>query len=170
MKLPHIEAPADEKAGAKKGGAKKGGPSLEDIKPVFGKAWVDLSELQKPGATVLEQRVFLQTIPPAVKESTDGTDRYVDAEEFDEVFEPQRTYIHLHIELTNAVTPETAEKPEPKPAEVVPVKQLIKWPFSKTATDDFCKQVAIAIKALTREYYGMFQTELEKQANVTMSA
>jgi hypothetical protein len=68
MKLPHIEAPADEKAGAKKGGAKKGGPSLEDIKPVFGKAWVDLSELQKPGATVLEQRVFVQTIPPAVKE------------------------------------------------------------------------------------------------------
>jgi hypothetical protein len=46
--------------------------------------------------------------------------------------------------------------PEPKPREIVPVKTLIRWPYSKVATDDFCKQVAIAIKALTREYYNMF--------------
>ena len=137
------------------------------MKPVFAKAWVDLSELQKPGATVIEQRVELQTVAPAVKESAEGTDRWLDAEEFEDVFEPQKTYVHLHLELTDAATPETPDKPEPRPAEVVPVKQLIKWPFSKTATDDFCKQVAIAIKALTREYYGIFQEDLERRANVT---
>ena len=156
MKLPNIEPVVDEKAGAKKGGGKKGGPSVDDLKPVYGKAWVDLSELQNPGAKSFEQRVEIQTIPPAIKESLDGTDTWIDQEEFEEVFEPQKTYIHLHIELTDAVVPEIPDKPEPKPHEVVPVKQLIKWPFSKTATDDFCKQVAIAIKALTREYYTMF--------------
>ena len=36
------------------------------------------------------------------------------------------------------------------------LKQLIVWPFSKNCNDDFQKQVAIAVKALTREYYQMF--------------
>ena len=76
----------------------------------------------------------------------------------------------MQIEISDPVVPTVPEKPEPKPHEVVPEKQLIKWPFSKTATDDFCKQVAIAIKALTREYYTLFQVDLEKQANITMSA
>ena len=68
------------------------------------------------------------------------------------------------------MVPEIPDKPEPKPHEVVAEKQLIKWPFSKTSTDDFCKQVAIAVKALAREYYGMFQNDLDKEAHVTMSA
>ena len=36
-------------------------------------------------------------------------------------------------------------------------------------TDDFCKQCAIAVKALTREYYQMFQKDLEQQATIPMS-
>ena len=45
MKLPNIEAQVDEKAAGKKAAGKKGGPSAEDVKPTFGKAWVDFSEL-----------------------------------------------------------------------------------------------------------------------------
>lgn len=72
------------------------------------------------------------------------------------MFENAKTYIHIKLELSKPVVPLVPEKPEPTPKEVVPVKRLIKWDYSKLATDDFCKQVAIAIKALTREYYNMF--------------
>ena len=51
---------------------------------------------------------------------------------------------------------------EATPEEIVAAKTLVKWPFSKTATDDFGKQCAIAIKALTREYHTMFQNDLER--------
>jgi hypothetical protein len=67
------------------------------------------------------------------------------------------------------VTPVVPEFPEPRPKEIVPVKTFVKWPYSKLATDDFRKQVAIAIKALTREYYNMFHSDLEKQFSETMS-
>lgn len=59
---------------------------------------------------------------------------------------------------------------EPNPDEIIAAKTLIKWPFSKTATDDFGKQCVVAIKALTREYYQMFASDLEKQAAATVSA
>jgi len=49
--------------------------------------------------------------------------------------------------------PNATETSEPGPEEIVSAKTLIKWPFSKTATDDFGKQSVVAIKALTREYY-----------------
>ena len=88
MKLPQVEQQQDEKAAAKKAPAKKGAQSAEELKPVFGKAWVDLSELKKPGAKFLEQRVPIQTIAPAIKESHDGVDSWVDQEDFEEVFEP----------------------------------------------------------------------------------
>jgi hypothetical protein len=49
------------------------------------------------------------------------------------------------------------------------MKKLVKWPFSKDPNDDFAKQVAIAVKALTREYYQMFSKELKNQATIPMS-
>jgi uncharacterized membrane-anchored protein YitT (DUF2179 family) len=51
----------------------------------------------------------------------------------------------------------------------MPLKQLIVWPFSKNCNEDFRKQCTIAVKALTREYYQMFQTDLENQAKMPMS-
>ena len=66
--------------------------------------------------------------------------------------------------------PKVPEKPEPKPDEIVPAKNLIRWPFSKVSTDDFCKQVAIAIKSLTREYYLAFKDELEDQSKKTQTS
>ena len=70
----------------------------------------------------------------------------------------------IDINLSNLVIPQSSNISEPCPEEIVATKTLIKWPFSKTATDDFGKQCAIAIKALTREYHTMFQADLERQA------
>ena len=78
--------------------------------------------------------------------------------------------MHIEINLSEPVFAAVPDKPEPNPSEIVPQKTLIKWPFSKTATDDFGKQCAVAIKALTREYYTMFQGDLEKQATQPLSA
>ena len=78
------------------------------------------------------------------------------------MFEPQRSYVHLEITLSHPVVSKTSTTNEPNPDEIIAAKTLIKWPFSKTATDDFGKQCVVAIKALTREYYQMFASDLEK--------
>ena len=138
---------------------------------MVGRAWVTLEELQAPGATCTEQRVFLKTVATATKEpASDGTgERYVDAAEVTPLFEEPQTYLHIKLNLSHPVTPIVPAHPEPLPTEVIPLKKLVKWPFSKDPNDDFSKQVAIAVKALTREYYQMFQTELHTQARVPMS-
>lgn len=41
------------------------------------------------------------------------------------------------------------------------MKQFIRWPFSKEPTDDFRKQVTLAVESLAKEYYSLFQEELE---------
>jgi len=155
MKLPQPEAPPEDKGG-KKAPPKKG-QNPDDIKPIFGRAWVDLSDLQKPGSNNTMKRAFLETCPTAIKEAQESGDVWVDQEEFEPVFEPQRTYIYLEINLSSPVIPNASATQEPNPDEIVAAKTLIKWPFSKTATDDFGKQCAVAVKALTREYHQMFQ-------------
>lgn len=168
MKLPQPEAPAEEKGGKK--AAPKKGQNLDDLKPVFGRAWVDLSDLKKPGANNLTTRVHLETCAPVMKEAQETGDVWVEQEEFEPLFEPQRSYVYLEINLSNPVVPKSTNISEPLPQEIVATKTLVKWPFSKTATDDFGKQCAVAIKALTREYYTMFQSDLEKQAQVPTSS
>lgn len=69
------------------------------------------------------------------------------------------------MELSKPVVPVVPPKPEPVPSDILPLKKLVKWPFSKDPNNDFSKQVAIAVKALTREYYTMFHRELHEQAN-----
>ena len=51
LKLPQQEAPAEEKGGKK--AAPKKGQNADEVKPIFGKAWVDLTDLQKPGANTI---------------------------------------------------------------------------------------------------------------------
>jgi len=36
------------------------------------------------------------------------------------------------------------------------VKQFIRWPFSKEPSDDFRKQVTLAVESLAKEYYALF--------------
>jgi len=62
--VPKEEEPVAAAAGAKKPPAPpaKGKVSLptEELKPTFGKAWINLTQLMHPGATTLTQRVFVQ--------------------------------------------------------------------------------------------------------------
>lgn len=74
------------------------------------------------------------------KAGEDGVERWVQSEEpFENVFENSRTYIYMKITLSDPVTPTVAAQPEPLPQDVVPVKQFVRWPFSKDPTDDFKK-------------------------------
>lgn len=147
-------AAAAKKAVPAKGG--KGAP-IEDLKPVFAKAWVSLQDLLVPGGLETKQRVLLKTCAPLHKKlGDDGVERYLPADEFEPVFENSRTYVYLKVTLSEAVTPTIPEYPEPLPHEIVPIKQFIRWPFSKEPQDDFKKQIQLAVESLAKEYYNMF--------------
>lgn len=113
----------------------------------------------------MKQRVFLETCQPMVKKAgEDGVERLVPSEEpFDPIFEQSKTYIYLKLTMSEPVTPTVAAQPEPQPQDVVPVKQFIRWPFSKEPSDDFRKQVTLAVESLAKEYYALFQQELESE-------
>jgi hypothetical protein len=158
--------PANAAAAGKAAPAKGKGPATDDVKPIIGKAWLDLSALKKAGSTQCTERVFLETCATCTK---DENEKYVDAEEVTQVFEADRTYVYLTLALDKPIVSIESTQPEPQPSDVLPMKQLIVWPFSKNCNDDFRKQVAIAVKALTREYYMMFQSDLEAQSKIPMS-
>lgn len=168
IKVPNTNpSQANPAAGGKGAPAKAKGAPTDELKPTFSKAWMDLSELQKPGSMKTTVRVFLETCANCTKEGE--TDKYVDAEEVTPLFETERTYVHLTVSLTKPIVSMESTQPEPQPSDILPLKQLIVWPFSKDCNDDFRKQVAIAVKALTREYYIMFQNDLETQSKMPMS-
>ena len=97
MKFPPSEdaaAGGDPKAAAAKGAQAKGAPAKGapaggEMKPYFGRAWLNLESLLQPGGLEIKQRVFLETCPPMVKKAgDDGVERYVQSEEpFDNIFE-----------------------------------------------------------------------------------
>jgi hypothetical protein len=53
-------APLEEEDPKKKAAA-KGKALVEEIKPAFGKAWINLKSLQNIGVTEFEQRFLIQT-------------------------------------------------------------------------------------------------------------
>lgn len=168
IKAPNANpATAVAAAGAKGAPPKAKGAPADEAKPIIGKAWLNLADLQKPGCTTATVRVHLETCASCSKEGE--TDKYIDSEEVVPLFENERSYISLTIRLSKPIVSLDSTQVEPQPSDVLPLKQLIVWPFSKNCNDDFRKQVAIAVKALTREYYQMFQTDLETQAKIPMS-
>lgn len=72
------------------------------------------------------------------------------------MFETNKTYVYVKMTLSDPITPTIPEEPEPQIHEVVPVKQFIRWPYSKDPTDDFGKQIVLAVESLAKEYYTMF--------------
>mmetsp|Transcript_23205 Transcript_23205/g.17630 ORF Transcript_23205/g.17630 Transcript_23205/m.17630 type:complete len:169 (+) Transcript_23205:532-1038(+) len=108
-KLPPPEEEQDPKAPQKKQPPPKAGKGgvVEEMKPVFGRGWLDFTDLQKPGATEIKQRVFLETCRPLVKKMGENNmETYVEAEgEFEPTFEPSRCYIYLKLTLSDPVTP-----------------------------------------------------------------
>lgn len=113
---------------------------VEELKPTFGRAWVSFEDLLEPGSLEIKKRIFLETCTPLVKKTeADGSEKYVEAEETEQVFESNKTYVYIKMTLSDPVTPTIPEEPEPQIHEVVPVKQFIRWPYSKDPTDDFGK-------------------------------
>lgn len=111
--LPPEEEITDPKAAAAakkvppKGG--KGAP-IEDLKPVFGKAWISLEDLLVPGGLETKQRALLKTCPPLVKKADEaGVERYFEADEYEPVFENNRTYIYFKLTLSDPVVPTIPE-------------------------------------------------------------
>jgi len=51
---------------------------VDDLKPIFGRAWVDLSDLAKPGANNCTRRVFVETCAPCMKEAAENGEVWVD--------------------------------------------------------------------------------------------
>lgn len=108
-------------AAAAKGAPAKGAPvkagGSSEMKPIFGRAWINFEDMLKPGATETKQRVFIETCPPMVKKAgEDGIEKYVQAEEpFDSAFESTRTYIYVKISLSDPISPSVTTLPEPLP-------------------------------------------------------
>lgn len=156
--VPEAEAGAGKKAPAKG----KAAP-IDELKPVYGRAWVSFADLLQPGARETKQRVYLETCAPLNKKvHEDGTEEEVEESDYEPIFEDSRTYIHLKLSLSEAITPHIPDKPEPQPNEIVPVKQFVTWPYSKDPCDDFGKQVTLAVESLAKEFFNMFKKQLHE--------
>ena len=64
-------------------------------------------------------RVHLETTAPVIKEAQETGDVWVEQEEYEPLFEPQRTYVSLEINLSNPVVPKSTNISEPQPNEIV---------------------------------------------------
>lgn len=167
MKLP--PAGGDDAGGKGKAPPKGKGAPTDDLKACIGRAWVDFNDMLAPGSVETKQRVFLQTCAPITKKTNeDGTEEEVEETEFEKVFEDAKSYIHLKMSFDQPITKVAPEKPEPTPAEIVPVKQFITWPYSKDPCDDFSKQVTLAVESMAKEFYNMFKNKyLSNKKNMT---
>jgi hypothetical protein len=111
LKVPNPN-PATQAAGGKAAPAKpvKGATTTDDVKPVVGRAWFNLESLRKPGSTSCSGRVFIETMPTCQK---DESDKYVDSEETNQVFEAERTYVQLSLQLSKPLVSLESLKPAP---------------------------------------------------------
>jgi len=97
-KLPPSEEEAAAKGGkpaAGKPGAKPGASAGEEMKPVNGRVWLDLTQFSDPSqsASLTQQRFIVQTVQKPAP--ADGSEAPVD-----NLFEAQQTYIMVSISLT----------------------------------------------------------------------
>ena len=99
-------APPTADKAAKAPPAKGKAPAADELKATVGRAWVSLEAFLAPGCTKTEQRIKLETVAPATKETNaEGVEQIVDGTEVTPVFEESLTYIHCCINLTRPVTP-----------------------------------------------------------------
>lgn len=63
------------------------------------------------------------TCAPLVKKTNeDGSEEEVEETDFEKVFEEADSYVHLKLQLSAPITAKLADKQEPQPNEIVPVK------------------------------------------------
>lgn len=159
----------DEKDNKKKPKGK--GAPVEEAKPVFGRAWLDLTNFKEPGETKISTKIFLETSEapkPKVEEGEGDQEPAPEANEEEEkvelvkVFEDARTYIILDFEISEPHVP-TAEDFVIQALPHDLVKPKVPAKPKKDPEGDFRKQLSIAIESINIEYLKMFEEDLRRE-------
>lgn len=95
----------------------------------------------------------------------DGTEEEVEETEFDKVFEDAKSYIHIKLSISQPIVPAASIQSQPGPADIIPGKQFVTWPYSKDPCDDFGKQVTLAVESLAKEFFTMFGKQINDMTN-----
>eukprot|EP00742_Colponemidia_sp_Colp-10_P003167 GILJ01003375.1.p1 GENE.GILJ01003375.1~~GILJ01003375.1.p1 ORF type:complete len:1158 (-),score=187.10 GILJ01003375.1:397-3870(-) len=169
---------------------KLGEPNPLEVQKNRGKVWVDLTRLLEPGQTTIEGRFYVRTeaavlqpeavVPVATstvstpstapKQSRPGTSQAKDATVVGEpvqivpIYENAKSYITFKLVLEVPLVPLTPPRPPLKPSDLIPArKPAPKFTATKDVTDDFNKQVQVAVEALAEEYRKTFGEELQEE-------
>eukprot|EP00830_Metopus_es_P014783 TRINITY_DN4053_c0_g2_i1.p1 TRINITY_DN4053_c0_g2~~TRINITY_DN4053_c0_g2_i1.p1 ORF type:complete len:1046 (-),score=328.50 TRINITY_DN4053_c0_g2_i1:39-3137(-) len=100
------------------------------------------------------------------KDAKDSKDAKVEVkkEEPEKVFEPAKTYVHLHITLSNPINPPLPPEGLPKPHDLCKDKpQMAKCPTTKDVMDMYKLQLKLTIGALGQEYNRIQEKEKEAE-------
>ena len=164
-------AAAGKKAPPPKKPAAGGAPSTDE-KPSYSRAWLDLSPFLHPGATCIEQRIFLnqiQAIDAGISEKPDtagagsivASQKDVEKTEGDmasianeDMFETAQTYISLNVTLSEPLMPETDFKHIKKDGSglIQKFQPLKKYPTTQDAIRTFEAAVDFIVGEVGQEY------------------
>lgn len=128
-------------------------PKIEDLNPVFMRAWIDYSTLSIPGTTELVQRSKLEQYFPDLQEG--------EAHPTD-IPKPnlEHTYILIKINLDPPIAPLIKEV-QPKAGDLIPKAQiLLKDPPSIECINEFKGDLVLIIESLGMEYASMLGKDL----------
>jgi len=165
-KLPPAEEDAAAKGGkppAGKPGAKPGG-ATEEMKPVNGRAWIDLTQFSDPTqpTQLLRQRFAIQTV---AKPPVEGAE----PNPLDNIFEQQQTYIMVSVSLQEPVYPSADNQEDFEKREYEnKIASGNKLPSTNQAIADFNAQLDFICKEISAEYTRVFNgvaTKEEKNAS-----
>ena len=146
---------------------------MDDAKPEFGRAWLDLSGLKEPGETKLTTKIFIETAEAPKAKIVEGEEQDQEAapepneeegekEEIPKIFENSKTYIKLEFEISEPLVP-TAENfiIQALPHDLI--KPKITQKLQKDPEGDFRKQLELAIESINKEYLEMFEEDLRRE-------
>lgn len=162
----------DEAHDTKKKGKGKSA-AVEEEKPVYGRAWLDLSSLKDPGETKVEARIFLETAEfhkPKTEEEQAEKDQKDAAEEDNEeppkVFEEAETYIMCKLEINEPIIPSEEDfVHQALPHDLIEPKSVAQSKIKpmKDPEGDFKKQLKLAIESINKVYLNMFEEDLKRE-------
>ena len=135
---PVVEDDAKKKIKAKPG---------EEAKPIYAKAWVDMSYFQTPSAQETIYRVQLVDPEPLPDQPPEPP-----------LFNAIRSYVHFRVRLDPPITPSLPETPFTSISELVPSKPAPPtFPASVEVSYDFRKLLKLESKKIATEYDEKFK-------------
>ena len=160
-KLPPTEEEAAAKGGkpvAGKPGAKPGAPVGEEIKPINGRIWIDLTQFGDPNqpSNLTHQRFAIQTVQK--QHPSDGSE----VPPVDHLFEAQQTYIMISVSLSDQLYPSPSND-QSQQSHQLPRPQPL--PSTKDAINDFNTQLEIITKEISFEYSRLFNSKDEQASS-----